>query len=87
MKPERQYLFFQKDSTRPGEGSVANVHYIFADGSGIDIPMVFAEESSQIWMLSLGDIDSKGRHSYRSVWMERIRQESSMRNMDRRDVE
>ena len=60
----RQYLFFQKDSTRPGEGSVANVHYIFADGSGIDIPMVFAEESSQIWMLSMGDIDSKGRHSY-----------------------
>ena len=60
----RQYLFFQKDSTRPGEGSVANVHYIFADGSGIDIPMVFAEESSQIWLLSLGDIDSKGRHSY-----------------------
>ena len=60
---ERQYLFFQKDSTRPGEGSVANVHYIFADGSSIDIPMVFAEESSQIWMLSLGDIDSKGRHS------------------------
>ena len=60
---ERQYLFFQKDSTRPGEGSVANVHYIFADGSGIDIPMVFAEESSQIWLLSLGDIDSKGRHS------------------------
>ena len=59
----RQYLFFQKDSTRPGEGSVANIHYIFADGSGIDIPMVFAEESSQIWMLSLGDIDSKGRHS------------------------
>ena len=59
----RQYLFFQKDSTRPGEGSVENVHYIFADGSGIDIPMVFAEESSQIWMLSLGDIDSKGRHS------------------------
>ena len=59
----RQYLFFQKDSTRPGEGSVANVHYIFNDGSGIDIPMVFAEESSQIWMLSLGDIDSKGRHS------------------------
>ena len=59
----RQYLFFQKDSTRPGEGSVANVHYIFADGSGIDIPMVFVEESSQIWMLSLGDIDSKGRHS------------------------
>ena len=60
----RQYLFFQKDSTRPGEGSVANVHYIFADGSGIDIPMVFAEESSQSWMLSLGDIDSKGQHSY-----------------------
>ena len=59
----RQYLFFQKDSTRPGEGSVANIHYIFTDGSGIDIPMVFAEESSQIWMLSLGDIDSKGRHS------------------------
>ena len=59
----RQYLFFQKDSTRPGEGSVANVHYIFADGSDIDIPMVFAEESSQIWLLSLGDIDSKGRHS------------------------
>ena len=25
--------------------------------------MVFAEESSQIWLLSLGDIDSKGRHS------------------------
>ena len=60
----RQYLFFQKDSTRPGEGSVANIHYIFADGSAIDIPMVFAEESSQIWLLSLGDIDSKGRHSY-----------------------
>ena len=60
----RQYLFFQKDSTRPGEGSVANVHYIFADGSAIDIPMVFAEESSQIWLLSLGNIDSKGRHSY-----------------------
>ena len=60
----RQYLFFHKDSTRPGEGSVANVHYIFADGSAIDISMVFAEESSQIWLLSLGDIDSKGRHSY-----------------------
>lgn len=62
MKPGGS-IYFPKDSTRPGEGSVANVHYIFADGSGIDIPMVFAEESSQIWMLSLGDIDSKGRHS------------------------
>ncbi len=64
MKRKGSIYFSTKDSTRPGEGSVANVHYIFADGSDIDIPMVFAEESSQIWMLSLGDIDSKGRHSY-----------------------
>lgn len=42
---------------------MANVQYTFADGTAIDIPMVFAEESSQIWLLSLGDIDSKGRHS------------------------
>ena len=59
----RQYYFYQEDSNRPGEGAVAKVQYTFADGSTIDIPMVFAEESSQIWLLSLGDIDSKGRHS------------------------
>ena len=63
-EPGMQYYFYQEDPKRPGEGAVANVQYTFADGSTIDIPMVFAEESSQIWLLSLGDIDSKGRHSY-----------------------
>ncbi|MEI3587449.1 MAG: hypothetical protein V8Q20_03575 [Lachnospiraceae bacterium] len=64
MNRKCSIYFSQEDSTRPGEGAVANVQYIFADGTDIDIPMVFAEESSQIWLLSLGDIDSKGRHSY-----------------------
>ena len=62
-EPGMQYYFYQEDPKRPGEGAVANVQYTFADGTAIDIPMVFAEESSQIWLLSLGDIDSKGRHS------------------------
>lgn len=77
----RQYLFFQKDSTRPGEGSVANVHYIFADGSGIDIPMVFAEESSQIWMLSWETSTVKAG-ILPVLWTEKIRPEWSMRNTD-----
>lgn len=62
-EPGMQYYFYQEDPNRPGEGAVANVQYTFADGSTIDIPMVFAEESSQIWLLSQGDLDSKGRHS------------------------
>jgi beta-lactamase regulating signal transducer with metallopeptidase domain len=62
-EPGMQYYFYQEDPNRPGEGAVANVQYTFADGTAIDIPMVFAEESSQIWLLSLGDIDSIGRHS------------------------
>ncbi len=53
-EPGMQYYFYQEDPNRPGEGAVANVQYTFADGTAIDIPMVFAEESSQIWMLSLG---------------------------------
>ena len=63
MNREAVFIFPKGFHKYPVEGSVANVHYIFADGSAIDIPMVFAEESSQIWLLSLGDIDSIGRHS------------------------
>ena len=62
-EPGMQYYFYHEDPNRPGEGAVANVQYTFADGSTIDIPMVFAEESNQIWLLSQGDLDSKGRHS------------------------
>ena len=62
-EPGMQYYFYHEDLKRPGEGAVANVQYTFADGSTIDIPMVFAEESSQIWLLSQGDLDSRGRHS------------------------
>lgn len=62
-EPGMQYYFYHEDLNRPGEGAVANVQYTFADGSTIDIPMVFAEESSQIWLLSQGDLDSRGRHS------------------------
>ena len=40
----RQYPYYREDSDRPGEGSVVNVHYTFADGSAVDIPMVMAEE-------------------------------------------
>ena len=36
----RQYPYYREDSDRPGEGSVVNVHYTFADGSAGDIPMV-----------------------------------------------
>ena len=38
----RQYPYYREDSDRPGEGSVVNVHYTFADGSAVDIPMVMA---------------------------------------------
>ena len=40
----QQYPYYREDSDRPGEGSVVNVHYTFADGSAVDIPMVMAEE-------------------------------------------
>lgn len=60
----RQYDFYQEDSDRFSEGTVLNIEYTFADGSFVNIPMVMAEESSQIWLLSVGDTDSKGRHSY-----------------------
>ena len=43
----RQYPYYREDSDRPGEGSVVNVHYTFADGSAVDIPMVMAEEMTQ----------------------------------------
>ena len=62
-EPGMQYYFYQEDSNRPGEGAVAKVQYTFTDGSTIDIPMVFAEESSQIWLLSQGNLDSRGQHS------------------------
>ncbi len=62
-EPGMQYNFYHEDLDRPGEGAVANVRYTFVDGSTVNIPMVFAEESSQIWLLSQGDLDSKGRHS------------------------
>ena len=62
-EPGMQYYFYQEDPNRPGEGAVAKVQYTFTDGSTIDIPMVFAEESSQIWLLSQGDLDSRGQHS------------------------
>ena len=51
----RQYPYYREDSDRPGEGSVVNVHYTFADGSAVDIPMVMAEEMTQLWLLSFGD--------------------------------
>jgi len=51
----RQYPYYREDSDRPGEGSVVNVHYTFADGSAVDIPMVMAEEMTQMWRLSFGD--------------------------------
>ena len=54
----RQYFFYQEDPNRGSEGEVGNLHYTFADGSEIEIPMVMAEESSQIWLLSVGDVSS-----------------------------
>lgn len=44
----RQYPYYREDSDRPGEGSVVNVHYTFADGSSVDVPMVMAEEMTQL---------------------------------------
>lgn len=44
-----------------GEGSVVNVRYTFAeDGSTVDIPMVLAEESEYIWLLSVADLSQIG---------------------------
>ena len=44
-------------SSSQGEGSVVNVRYTFdKDGSTVDIPMVLAEESENIWVLSTGDL-------------------------------
>ncbi len=44
-------------SSSLGEGSVVNVRYTFdKDGSTVDIPMVLAEESENIWVLSTGDL-------------------------------
>ena len=60
----RQYPYYREDSDRPGEGSVVNVHYIFADGSAVDIPMVMAEEMTQLWLLSFGDPDSAEDSEY-----------------------
>lgn len=57
---DRQYAFAWNtygDGLVYGEGSVVNVHYLFAkDGSTVDIPMVKAEESEGVWMLSRGDL-------------------------------
>lgn len=40
-----------------GEGTVVNVRYTFAkDGSVVDIPMVLADESENIWVLSTADL-------------------------------
>ena len=53
----RQYPLYSDD--RLGEGSVVNVGYTFAkDSSMIEIPMVLAEESQQIWLLSTGDVSA-----------------------------
>ena len=61
----RQYLFYREDSERPGEGSVVNVHYTFAeDGSSLEIPMVMAEETTQLWFLSFGDLNSGKDREY-----------------------
>ncbi len=60
----RQYPYYREDSDRPGEGSVVNVHYIFADGSAVDIPMVMAEEMTQLWLLSFGDPGSAEDSEY-----------------------
>ena len=49
----QQYPYYREDSDRPGEGSVVNVHYTFADGSAVDIPMVMAEEMTQLWLCPL----------------------------------
>ena len=54
----QQYNFYQEDYNRFSEGTVLNIEYTFADGSIVNIPMVMAEESSQIWLLSLGDVSS-----------------------------
>ena len=61
---ERQYPYYREDSDRPGEGSVVNVHYTFADGSAVDIPMVMAEEMTQLWLLSFGDPGSAEDSEY-----------------------
>ena len=60
----RQYPYYREDSDRPGEGSVVNVHYTFADGSAVDIPMVMAEEMTQLWLLSFGDPGSAEGSGY-----------------------
>ena len=61
----RQYAFYREDSERPGEGSVVNVHYTFAeDGSSLEIPMVMAEETTQLWFLSFGDLNSGKDREY-----------------------
>ena len=60
----RQYPYYREDSDRPGEGSVVNVHYTFADGSAVDIPMVMAEEMTQLWLLSFGDPGSAEDSGY-----------------------
>ena len=59
-----QYEFYREDPDRFSEGTVLNIEYTFADGSIVNIPMVMAEESSQIWLLSVGDKNSNVRHSY-----------------------
>ena len=56
----RQYPYYREDSDRPGEGSVVNVHYTFA----VDIPMVMAEEMTQLWLLSFGDPGSAEDSGY-----------------------
>ena len=60
----QQYPYYREDSDRPGEGSVVNVHYTFADGSAVDIPMVMAEEMTQLWLLSFGDPGSAEDSGY-----------------------
>lgn len=50
-------------SSGMGEGTIVNVHYVFAkDGSAVDIPMTLAEESMSVWALSFTtdyDIEAK----------------------------
>jgi beta-lactamase regulating signal transducer with metallopeptidase domain len=80
---ERQYLFFQKDSTRPGEG-LWQTYIIFSLTDPILIFPWYSPRRAVRSGCCHWEISTVKDGILTVRWMERIRQESSMRNMDRR---
>ena len=70
------------------EGTVVNVQYTFAkDNSKVDIPMVLAEESEGIWVLSCGNLTEAGQQVGEPLANDRVRKVYAEYTADGRRIE